>query len=144
MAAPNATHHNGLAAGASNFASYNITASTTGKVFAWQNPERVPVYVRDVVVEIVQQSSGACTLDIGTSTTDAVSDNLIDGISLAAAPAHTLYDNITDHGTNGTTRQYLAAGSYVTGYVASGDANGAQLNVSVSWDTISGGTLPFP
>lgn len=108
---------------------------------------RIPHFrlqVRDVCVEVVTPSTGACTLNIGTQTSDATSDNLIDGLNIGAATAHGLYDNHSDGGTNGKTRQYLDTGSYVTGYVASGDLNGAELNISVMLQLISGGSEPFP
>lgn len=145
MAADKCTHFNGIAAGASQEIDIAVSTSKTAgvKLFALLNPERVPVIVKDVTVHITTGASAACTIDIGDTASDATSDNLIDGISVNA-PANTVYDNHTDGGTNGKTRQYLDVGDYVTGYVASGDANGLVAEVFVNFQLLSGGQPPFP
>lgn len=94
-------------------------ADTGGGIGAWQNPERVSVVVTRIVVNRETQSTGACTADIGQTATSATtsSDNLIDGVSLAATG---LVDNINDAGTNGKARQLVASGNWVTFSRASG------------------------
>jgi hypothetical protein len=98
-------------------------ADTGGGVFAWQNPEAGSVQVERVILDVTTQSSGACTVDVGATATNATtsSDNLIDGVSVAAAG---LKDNLGDAGTNGKARQKLAAGKWVTASVASGASAG--------------------
>jgi hypothetical protein len=96
---------------------------TGGGLFAWQNPEAGAVHVLRVVLDVTTATSGACTADVGTTATNATtsSDNLIDGVSLAATG---LLDNLGDAGTNGKAKQRLAAGKWVTGSVASGSVTG--------------------
>lgn len=135
----NCTHENGLAAGASLKVPVSISASTTSGVIATaQNPEGVAVIATLAYVHIKTGSSAACTVDVGVQTTSATSDTLMDGVSVNAA-ANTVYDNITNHGTNGLTRQYVAAGSYFTAAVASGDANGLVADFYYDYMLLSGG-----
>ena len=96
---------------------------TAGGVFSWQNDEGASVIVNGVYLNVTTQSSGACTVDVGTTATSAttLSDNLIDGLSVAAAG---LFSNFDDAGTNGKKDQLLASGKWVTGSVASGASAG--------------------
>ena len=70
------------------------------------------------------KSTGACTIDVGTTAVSAAtsSDNLIDGLDTGTAIG--TFDNITDKGTNGKSRQKLASGKWVTASMASGAAAG--------------------
>lgn len=97
---------------------------TGGGVFAWQNDEGAAIMVKRVFLDVTTKTTGACTVDIGTTATSAttLSDNLIDGLDVNAATG--LFDNITDKGTNGKSRQKLADGKWVTGSVASGASAG--------------------
>lgn len=99
-------------------------ADTAGGVFAWANPEAGSIIVNRVVLDVTTNSTGACTVDVGTTATNAttLSDNLIDGVSVASAAG--VKDNLGDAGTNGKTRQKLATGKWVTGSVASGASAG--------------------
>lgn len=96
---------------------------TAGGLFAWANPEAGAVAVTRVLLDVTTQSTGACTADVGTTATSAatLSDNLIDGASVAAAA---LLGNLGNAGTNGKTSQRLASGKWVTGSVASGASAG--------------------
>lgn len=90
------------------------TAATTGgAVAAWQNPEAGAILITNVVLDVTTQSTGAAALDVGTTATNATtsSDTLLDGVSVAAAGT---FDNVTDKGTNGKSRQRLASGKWVT------------------------------
>ena len=95
-----------------------------GGVFAWQNPESSSVLVQRVILDVTTNTSGSCTLDVGTTASSATtsSDNLIDGLSLASAAQ--VADNLGNAGSNGKTRQKLATGKWVTGSVASGASAG--------------------
>lgn len=97
---------------------------TPGGLFSWQNPEGKSIIVDRVLLDITTPSSGACTADVGTTATSGttLSDNLIDGASLASAAKQ--LDNLGDAGTNGKAKQKLAAGKWVTGSVASGASAG--------------------
>lgn len=96
---------------------------TGGGVLAWANPESGSIVVERVVLDVTTASTGACTVDVGTTATNATtsSDNLIDGVSVAAIAVK---DNLGDAGTNGKARQKLATGKWVTGSMASGAAAG--------------------
>lgn len=90
---------------------------------AWQNPTAGNIIVHRAVLDVATQSSGACTLDIGMTPTSATTsaDNLIDGMSVAAAG---VFDNIDNKGTNGKSTQKVAVGRWVTVTQASGAAAG--------------------
>lgn len=98
-------------------------ADTGGGIGAWQNPERVSIIITRLVVDVTTQSTGACTMDAGTTATNATtsSDNLIDGASLAAVA---VFDNGGDAGTNGKQKQKLASGKWVTFSRATGASAG--------------------
>ena len=135
------SHTPAPANGASIVASANIIASTTSGVIAYsRNPERTPVIATLARVHIKVGSSAACTLDIGTAATNVLSDNQMDGVSVNAA-ANTVYDNIEDQGTNGTSRQYVPAGGFFTAAVASGDANGLQADFYWNYQLLDGGGI---
>lgn len=101
-----------------------VGATIQAGVVAWQNPEGADIIIRRAIVDRTTKSTGASTLDIGTTATDATtaSDNLIDGMNSGAAEG--LSDNINDAGTNGKARQKLASGKWVTIKSASGDTTG--------------------
>lgn len=118
-----------------------VTSSKTAgtKLVSARNPEKDGVIQREAWIHIKTPSTAACTLDIGTASTDVTSDTLMDGVN-GNAPVNTVYDNDTDHGTNGTTRQYVASSGYFTVYVASGDANGLVADVYFVAHTLKGGS----
>ena len=97
---------------------------TGGGVFAWQNDENASIIVTGLVLNVTTKTTGACTLDCGTTAASATTkiDNLIDGLDVNAATG--VFDNITDKGDSGKSRQLLAAGKWVTGSVASGASAG--------------------
>jgi hypothetical protein len=99
-------------------------ADTAGGVLSWANPEGVAIIITKIVVDVTTVSTGACTMDFGTTAVSATttSDTLIDGLDTNSAVITA--DNITDKGTNGKSRQKLAAGKWVTGSKASGAAAG--------------------
>jgi hypothetical protein len=99
-----------------------IHAAASGIVNLFVNPEAGSILITRAVLVVTTPSSGACTVDIGTNTTTlTTSDNLIDGLSVAAAGA---FDNTVSGGTNGKGGQVLATGKFVTLDEASGDATG--------------------
>lgn len=90
---------------------------------AWQLPENAIISVAKLYVSTV--ATAAATLNIGYTATSAVTsaDNLIDGVDVNAATG--LFDNITDHGTDGLPEgQVGVKGAWVTVSEASGDATG--------------------
>jgi len=98
-------------------------ADTGGGVLAWANPETTSILIQRVIFDVTTKSTGACTLDVGTTATSATtsSDNLMDGIDVATAG---VFDNITNKGESGKSLQKLASGKWVTASKASGSAAG--------------------
>jgi hypothetical protein len=118
----------GSGLGVERVAKVSLTGNAIhGGVQAWQNPTGVSILITKIAVDITTVSTGASTLDIGTTATDATtaSDNLIDGASGAAA---VVLDNTVGGGANGKGAQKLAAGKWVTFKEASGDTSGAVLD----------------
>jgi hypothetical protein len=99
---------------------------------AWTNPEAGSINIIRAVLVISTASTGASTIDIGTTATSATtsSDKLIDGVSGATAGS---FDNITNAGTNGKSTQRLAAGKWVTLDEASGDVTGMVATLYVQY-----------
>ena len=97
------------------------TGALTNSLVLWQPPNNSEdVIVTRVVVSIgtTAQANMAC----GTAISNSISSsNIIDALSLSSPG---LFDNITDKGSNGKSRQYLTAGSFV---VASPSATPANL-----------------
>jgi parallel beta-helix repeat protein len=96
--------------------------------FAWQNPESAAVIVTRLVVDVTTAGGTAtAVLNAGTAANGTTeSDDLIDGADLNAIAVR---DNIEDRGTNGKSRQKLAANGgatdFVTGVIKT--ANAASL-----------------
>ena len=98
---------------------------TAGGLFAWQPPnEAGAVLVTRVTVDVTTPATSACSLEIGTTAVSATtaSANLIDTLDVHTAAITT--DNLKSPGSNGKQLQKLAAGSWVTGSVASGASAG--------------------
>lgn len=110
---------------------------TGGGLFSWANPESGSIIIHRVILDVTTQSSGSCTVDVGTTASSATtsSDNLIDGASIGAAG---LLDNVddTDNGANGKTKQKLATGKWVTASVASGASAGLVGYAYIHYTTI--------
>jgi hypothetical protein len=114
------------------------STATSGIVLAVPNPEGMVVLVDRAMLYVRTASSGASTLDIGVAANATTSsDNLIDGRSGAVVG---LYDNITDGGTNGKSRQLLQSGGYVTVTVASGNITGLVADVFVTYNLLTPGS----
>ena len=103
---------------------------------SWQNPESTTIVITDVVLIITTVSSGACTIDIGTTATSAVttSDNIFDGIdATAAAPVvYTMRNDALDAAANVNAKD-LATGKWITIDEASGDAEGLRGVLYISY-----------
>ena len=97
---------------------------TGGGVFSWQNDEGASIIVQRIILDVTTKTTGACTIDVGTTAVNATtsSDNLIDGLDINAATG--VFDNITDKGDNGKSKQKLADGKWVTASKASGASAG--------------------
>lgn len=99
-------------------------ADTGGALGVWKNPEGVPVIIDRLEIDVTTIATGACTADAGTTASSATtsSDTLIDGLDVHAGTG--IFDNITDKGTDGKSRQRLAPGKWVTFSTASGASAG--------------------
>lgn len=98
-------------------------ADTAGGLFAWANPEAGAIIVTRVILDVTTDATGACTADVGKAANGTTSaDNLIDGLDIGTAAG--VFDNLGNAGSNGKTRQRVAAGEYVTGSVATGASAG--------------------
>ena len=109
---------------------------TGGGVAAWANPEAGSIIINRVEIDVTTKATAACTVDIGTTATNATtsSDNLIDGLDTGTAVITA--DNITDKGTNGKSRQKLATGKWVTASMASGAAAGTVGFLYIFYHTV--------
>lgn len=98
-----------------------IQAATT---VAWTNPYSFSVIVTHAVLHVATIATAAGEMDIGTTAVGAttLSDNLLDGVDVHSATG--VFDNITDAGTNGKSRQIIATGKFLTCSVSSGDLTG--------------------
>jgi hypothetical protein len=93
--------------------------------FTWQNPEASKIIVTRVLINITTAGgTGSSVLDVGV-VADATStaDTLIDGLNLNATG---IFDNITDKGANGKSRQVVdekgGATDHITGRILEQDA----------------------
>lgn len=96
--------------------------------FTWQNPEASKIIVTRVLINITTAGgTGSSVLDVGV-VADATStaDTLIDGLDLNATG---IFDNITDKGGNGKSRQVVdekgGTNDYITGKIL--EQNAASL-----------------
>ena len=114
-----------LIAGGVKMAETTLAAlDTGGGVAAWANPEAGAIAIIRCLIDVTTVSTGAATIDIGTTAVSATttSDNLLDGLDVNAATG--LFDNLLSPGTNGKALQRLAAGKWVTASMASGACAG--------------------
>ena len=97
---------------------------TGGGIFSWQNPESFAILVQHVVLNVTTKTTDACTVDVGTTATNAttLSDTLIDGKDINTAVG--VFTNDESAGTNGKPFKRLAAGKWVTASKASGTSAG--------------------
>lgn len=112
-------------------------ADTAGGIGAWRNPEAVSIIIQRLVIDTTVVATGACTIDAGTTATSAAtsSDTLIDGLDVNAAIG--TFDNITDKGTNGKSRQKLASGKWVTFSRATGASAGLVGTAYITYNRVS-------
>jgi hypothetical protein len=93
--------------------------------FAWQNPEASKIIVTRVLINITTAGgTGSSVLDVGVvENATSTADNLIDGLDLNATG---IFDNITDKGDNGKSRQVVdekgGTNDYITGKILVQDA----------------------
>jgi len=99
-----------------------VASDSAGGVFAEENTYGSDLVVTRVLIAVTTGTSGACELDIGVAadgTTKA--ENLIDTLDVSDAG---VFDNITDGGSAGKSRQKLASGEFVTATADTGASAG--------------------
>jgi hypothetical protein len=99
-------------------------------IFTWSNNEPVAVIVTKVLIDVTTGSSAACSISVGQAATPVLSSNLPDTLLVATLGT---FDNITDKGTNGKSRQRVAPGQVVTGSKASGASAGLVGNLYLDY-----------
>ena len=101
-----------------------LTASdVVASVYQVQNLSGGDLIVGRVLIKIDTVSTGACTIDAGVGAGAAVSyDNLLDDLDVNAAAG--VFDNITDNGANGRSRQVLANNEYINVSMSTGATAG--------------------
>jgi hypothetical protein len=107
-----------------------IANDAAAGIFTWTNTEPVAVIVTKALVDVTTGSSAACSISVGQAATPVLSSNLIDTLSVATVGT---FDNITDKGTNGKSRQRVAPGQVVTGSKASGASAGLVGNLYLDY-----------
>jgi len=98
-----------------------VASDAAAGVLSEENTYGTDLIITRALIFVTTASTGACTIDVGQKVTEISGDDLLDGLSVAAA---TIADNIADKGTNGSSRRKWGAGEFVTGSMASGATAG--------------------
>jgi len=106
--------------------------------FAWQNPESSKIIVDRVILRVTTAGGSGATMDIGVAgdaTTNG--DDLIDGVDISSAG---IFDNISDGGTNGKSRQVVdekgGTNDYITGQILGADSPNLAGSVYIHYRTV--------
>lgn len=93
--------------------------------FAWENPEASKIIVTRVLINITTAGgTGSSVLNVGVvANATSTANTLIDGLGLNATG---IFDNITDKGNSGKSRQVVdengGANDYITGKILAQNA----------------------
>lgn len=137
MAYQDVTHLPAPATGFTVWGHAKVTASkTNGSLISIRNPLRVPCLATQAVMVINTPSTIASTINAGTAATDVISNNQLSGVA-GDAPANTVYASLR---TASTDVKYVGSNGFLTAYVASGDANGLDMNVGWDLKLLTGGS----
>lgn len=91
-----------------------VAAITGGALFAWKNPENVPIIVDRLELDITTKSTGAANGSFGVAANGTTSSaNLIDTYALGGTEK--VVNNIDDKGANGKSVQKMSTSQYITG-----------------------------
>lgn len=106
---------------------------TGGGIVSWVNPEGVAIIIDRAELDVTTIATAACSVSVGTTVASATTSvaTLIDTCDVHSATG--LFDNITEKGTNGKSRQKLAAGGWVTATSASGASAGLVGNLHLHY-----------
>lgn len=138
MAYQDVTHLPAPASGFTVWGHAKVTASKTSgmSLISIRNPLRQPCLATQAVMVINTPSTIASTLNAGTAATDVTSNNQLSGVA-GNAPANTVYASLR---TASTDVKYVGSNGFLTSYVASGDANGLDMNVGWDLKLLTGGS----
>jgi hypothetical protein len=96
---------------------------TGGGILSWQNPYPYELLVNEIMLRVNTSAAAACTIAAGCTTTGtSLSNNLLDALDVHTATG--LFDNYTDKGSNGKTRQVLPQGGFLTISTSAGASTG--------------------
>lgn len=98
-----------------------VASDAAAGVLSEENTYSTDLIITRFLLFVTTPSTGACVIDVGQKSTEISGDDLLDGISVAAAG---IFDNIADKGTNGSSRRKWGAGEFLTGSMASGATAG--------------------
>ncbi len=91
-----------------------VVATTGGAVLAFTPPEGLPILVTRVSLYVITKSTGAATLNIGVAADGVTSaNNLITACDIGTNSA-VPFDNITDVGASGKSRQLMTGTQKLT------------------------------
>lgn len=109
---------------------------TGGGILSWINPALVPIIVQRIYIDVTVVASSACSISAGTTIVSATTSaaNLIDTLDVHSATG--LFDNITDKGSGGKSKQRLAVGGWVTISQASGASAALVGNVYIEYTQV--------
>ncbi len=113
----------------------NTSGGGSAALAAWQNTSGDDLLVGLTRVDMTTGQTASMAISVGTSTTNVTLDlNLIDSCSVS--PTATLYDNITDKGTAGKSRQKLTNNSWITCSTGNSTASAVSFRGTLYLDVI--------
>lgn len=108
---------------------------TAGGIVAWAIPTEYNtngVLINDCIIDVTTIATAACSVSIGVAANATTSSaNLIDTLDVHSATG--TFDNYTDKGTNGKSRQKFTSGKYVTVSTASGASAGLVGTLTIGY-----------
>lgn len=109
---------------------------TGGGVVSFLNPLLVAAIIQRIYIDVTTVATSACSVSAGTTVVSATTSvaNLIDTLDVHSATG--LFDNITDKGSAGKSKQRLAVGGWVTISVASGASAGLVGNAYIEYTPV--------
>lgn len=114
----------------------NLAVATSATLPAFVNNEANTVIIVDAILHVTTVSNGACTIDIGVTSTSAntTDDDIFDGINVASGGTTfaIMRDAALDSGANVNVRT-CAVGAWVTVNEKTGDAEGLRANLYIGY-----------
>lgn len=98
---------------------------TAGGVFAFENPERGPIVVEKVILDVLTVATAACSLEVGGAANGTTAASGM----ISSQDVHSATGSFGS--TVGTTR--VAAGAFITGSTVSGASAGLIGNAYIEY-----------